>query len=247
MTLTERYGLLRSWLMHYAKPFNRSKLKYFYSQFVKPGDLVFDIGAHLGNRSRAFLDLEAKVIAVEPQPHCIQYLRSKYAHDLRFSLVEKIIGKEEGVTDFKISADSPTISTARGEDWSAGINRYSRIPARWASTISVPVTTLDALIKSYGLPSFCKVDVEGFEWEVVQGLNYALPVLSLEYLAFDRDRMILCMEKLVSLGMSHCNFSKGESQRWYWQEWKETDTVINILKQDKFAERFGDFYFKRAM
>jgi FkbM family methyltransferase len=211
---------------------------------VKPGDLVFDIGAHLGNRTEAFLDLGAKVIAVEPQPHCVNYLRKKFSGNSGFTLVEKLIGSEDEIKDFYISADSPTISTARGDDWRTEINRYGNIPAHWNSKISVPVITLDVLIKSYGLPSFCKVDVEGFEWEVVQGLSQQLPALSLEYLAFDLERMIQSMERLISLGMSICNFSKGESQRWYWREWKETREVIDLLNQGKFAERFGDFYFR---
>ena len=44
-------------------------------QFVKPGDLVFDIGAHLGNRTRAFVALGCRVVAVEPQPHVARMLR----------------------------------------------------------------------------------------------------------------------------------------------------------------------------
>ncbi|MEP7268108.1 MAG: hypothetical protein ABI844_10825 [Saprospiraceae bacterium] len=51
MRLKEFIGFTRSWIMYYGKPFNKKKLRNFYSQFILPGDIVFDIGAHLGNRS----------------------------------------------------------------------------------------------------------------------------------------------------------------------------------------------------
>lgn len=47
----------------------------FYKQWIKPGDLVFDIGANIGNRTRVFADIGARVVAVEPLPHCYWALR----------------------------------------------------------------------------------------------------------------------------------------------------------------------------
>ena len=45
----------------------------------------------------------------------------------------------------------------------------------------VPVTTLDALIERHGVPSFVKVDAEGFEEEVLQGLSRSIKALSFEF------------------------------------------------------------------
>jgi FkbM family methyltransferase len=52
-----------------------------YGQFVKPGDLVFDAGAHVGDRVAAFRRLEARVVAVEPQPALVRTLRLLYGRD----------------------------------------------------------------------------------------------------------------------------------------------------------------------
>ena len=46
------------------------------AQFVRPGDLVFDVGAHVGDRIAAFRRLGARVVAVEPQPALVRTLQA---------------------------------------------------------------------------------------------------------------------------------------------------------------------------
>ncbi len=242
MTLRERYGMVRSWLMYYAKPFNRYKLKSFYALFIKENDLVFDIGAHLGNRSRAYLDLGAKVIAVEPQPLCADFLQKAFAQHRDFTLLQAVVGASVGQIPFHICTQSPTISTARDAQWRNNINSYNTISAIWDRKILAPVITLDLMIQTYGIPVFCKIDTEGFEWEVISGLSSPLPHVSFEYLAFDRARIIACLRKLQQLTTYSCNFSPGESQRWYWPKWKSMDEMIKIIEHDQLPFRFGDLY-----
>ena len=52
-----------------------------YGHFVRPGDLVFDIGAHVGDRVASFRRLGARVVAVEPQPAMVRALRLLYGRD----------------------------------------------------------------------------------------------------------------------------------------------------------------------
>lgn len=244
MTWKEQYGFFRSWIIYYGKPFNRKRLKKFYSQFIAPGDLVFDIGAHLGNRSEAFLDLGAKVIAVEPQPICIHFLSKKFKNEAKFTLKPVLIANVEQEIDFYINSSSPTISTAREKAWQENINLYSAAKPKWDTTIKVPSRTLDHLIHENGLPSFCKIDTEGFEYEVLSGLTHPIKTISIEYLEFDKVRIIKCFDKMQSLGRYLVNFSPGESQKWLWEKWKPVEQVKNILCSDTIKHRFGDFYFK---
>ena len=230
--------------MYYAKPFNRSKLKKFYSQFLRKGDLAFDIGAHLGNRSQAWIDLGVTVIGVEPQPVCIEYLKKRFIGVPGFNLLPVAMGASETEIEFKISSLHPTISTARGEDWQNGINKYSTIKAQLEENIIVKQYTLDWLISRYGIPGFCKIDTEGFEWEVIQGLHQPLPQLSIEFLAFDKERTIWCIERLMAIGEYQLNFSFGESQEWYWLEWQRPEKVIDFIREDRYPKIFGDLYFK---
>jgi hypothetical protein len=68
-------GLLRSVLMYHGIPFRRRRLSQFYARFIRPGDLCFDIGAHVGSRLGAWLPLGARIVAVEPQPEVPQPVR----------------------------------------------------------------------------------------------------------------------------------------------------------------------------
>ncbi len=76
--------MFRSRLIYDYKPFNRKRMVRFYSEFIKPGDLCFDIGAHTGNRTGTWLSMGAKVVSAEPQPAFIRLLKKKYAHNPRF-------------------------------------------------------------------------------------------------------------------------------------------------------------------
>lgn len=230
--------------MYYAKPFNRRKLKNFYRQFLRTGDLAFDIGAHLGNRTQAWIDLGVNVVAVEPQPVCIDYLKSRFAGMPGFTLLPFALGVSETDLLFKISSLHPTLSTGREDDWQKSINEYSTLKAHWEEKIMVKQYTLDQLISWYGVPRFCKIDTEGFEWEVIQGLHQVIPQLSIEFLAFDKLRIIWCIERMADLADYTLNFSFGESQQWYWKEWQSPRFVIDFIRADRFPRTFGDLYFK---
>ena len=58
--------------------FKKGERKEFYSEFIKEGDVVFDVGANKGNRTVIFLELGAKVVAVEPQKECYEHLTKRF-------------------------------------------------------------------------------------------------------------------------------------------------------------------------
>ncbi len=60
-------GVARSLRTYYGSPSHLRRMKAFYAEITKPGDLVFDIGAHVGDRVWAFRSLGCKVVAMEPQ------------------------------------------------------------------------------------------------------------------------------------------------------------------------------------
>ena len=148
--LKSRFGLLRSELIYFWKPFTRRRLRRFYRQFVQPGGLCFDIGAHLGSRSRAFLDLGARVVALEPQPHCAAYLRKRWGGERRFTLIAKAVGAQPGLASLHINRLNPTISTLSPAGWRRAMAAAAATPERWDHRVEVEVTTLDRLIEEYG-------------------------------------------------------------------------------------------------
>lgn len=229
LQISKQLGILRSVLIYYWKPFNRRRLKRFYSQFIAPGDLCFDIGAHLGNRSDTWLSLGAKVIAVEPQPACVAFLKKKLGNQPQFQLIEKAIGSRPGNAILHISSLTPTVSTLANQDWRQMINESSNFEVSWDETVEVEVITLNDLIQQYGAPVFCKIDVENFELEVLQGLDHAIRTLSFEFFTKTPELTLSCIDRLETLGNYEYNYSFGESQKMVCGTWVNVDQVIKHL------------------
>src|SRR5882672_1409779 len=108
-------GIARSVAIYHAIPWRQWRMRRLYAEFVKPGDLVFDIGAHVGNRVRGFAALGCRVIAVEPQPDFARLLRLLFARSPRIEVVEAAIGARAGKASLSISERTPTVTTVAAE------------------------------------------------------------------------------------------------------------------------------------
>lgn len=243
-----RLGLLRSELIYTWRPLQRARLRGFYRRLVRPGELCFDIGAHLGSRTRAFLDLGARVVAVEPQPQCAAYLRQRWGGDPRFTLIAQAVGAEPGVARLHVNRLNPAISTLAPEAWRVAMAAAAAGPERWDQAIEVEVTTLDRLIAEVGRPSFCKIDVEGFEAEALSGLSRPLPALSFEFISFEKARARACLRRLATLSDYRFNWSFRERLRLESPAWvgiPEVEQMLNtlgsrILSGDIYARLSGE-------
>jgi FkbM family methyltransferase len=238
----QELGILRSVAIYYLKPFVRRRLEQFYRQFVSPGDLCFDIGAHLGNRSDAWLRLGAKVVAVDPQPRCVRFLERRFGSKKGFTLLPKAIGAQPGQANFQVSELTPTISSLAGAEWQQVIQEKSSFTVSWDREVPVEVTTLDQLIATYGMPAFCKIDVEDYELEALQGLSEPIPALSLEYFAPTVHRTLACVQRLDQLGPYEYNWSYGESLRLEAPSWLPAAEMIRFLEKVSPDDRSGDIY-----
>jgi FkbM family methyltransferase len=231
--------------MYYGIPLRNRALARFYAQFVRPGDLCFDIGAHVGNRLWAFSKLGARVVALEPHPDCMRLLDRWYGRHVHVELVELAVGAESGTRTLFISERTPTVSTI-STDWIAAVKAtpgFTRI--RWDRTIPVRVVTLDELIGCYGPPVFCKIDVEGAEFDVLGGLSYPLKALSFEYIPATVDVAVACVERLGELGRYEYNWSPSELHRLRSSVWLGPGQMADLLRRMPVAGWPGDVYAKR--
>jgi len=236
------YGLLRSLGIYRANPLFRRRARAFYAGFVRPGDLCFDIGAHLGDRVDAFLALGARVVAVEPQPDLQRLLHAQFGRHPRAVLVAGAVGAAPGMAELLVNHRHPTLSTLSA-DWIAAVGRDASFPTTgWDDRVTVPVTTLDLLIAEHGLPDFCKIDVEGFEQAVLDGLSRPLPCLSFEYIAVTRDMAVACLERLERLGPYRYNVSPGESKRLLFDGWIGHAALVDWLWRLRPGDGSGDVY-----
>lgn len=238
----KRLGLIKSILLYYWKPFGLKRMEAFYRQFVQPGDLCFDIGAHVGNRTEVWRRIGARIIAVEPQPYIAAYLRNRFLDEVNVIILEKAISQKQGTRTMFINRANPTISTLAGESWRKQISRDALYTLNWHEHVEVEVTTLDALIETYGIPDFCKLDVENFEKEVLLGLSRPLPCLSVEYYPPAIDKSLECIDILEKLGSYKYNWSFGESMKLECEEWISGSEMKKILSGYSTRREYGDFY-----
>lgn len=244
MSLLRRgYGLARSAVIYHGNPVKRRRARGFYRAFVGPGDLCFDVGAHLGDRTGHFLALGARVVAVEPQPAPLAVLRRLYGGDRRVTLVAAALGAEPGEAELAIDPKNPTVASLSPE-WRAQVARIESFGGvDWSERRQVAVTTLDHLIAEHGLPDFCKIDVEGFEAAVLAGVSQPLPALSFEYIAGALDGTLAALDRLSALGRYRFNHSPGESMRLAMPEWLDGDALLASLR--RLSAGSGDIYARR--
>lgn len=216
----------------------------FYSSFINSGDVCFDVGANMGNRIDPFLRIGARIIAVEPQKICNTFLSAKYGK--RITVIKKGLGESETVKDFHLSDES--ILSSFSAEWIEGVQQSKRFgDNKWRKTIPVEITTADKLISQFGLPSYIKIDVEGYELEVLKGLNHPIATISYEYTVPEQsERAIMCIKQIELNNKNiECNYSIGESMEWALNSWLDPSAMTKHINSKQFTDtNFGDVYVR---
>jgi FkbM family methyltransferase len=170
------------------------------------GDLVFDIGANQGQKTDVFLRLGATVVAIEPDAFNCEVLRQKFQ---LYRLVKKpvtVVGKAVGAQTRKETMwiDEPgSAKNSLSKKWVDTLRAdQERFGARldFKKRTEVETVPLEDLILQHGLPFFVKIDVEGYEPNVLRGLRRPVRYLSFEVnLPEFRPEGLECVELLNTL------------------------------------------------
>ena len=232
-------GLARSLAIYHLIPRRQGSLRALYAQWVGPGDLAFDIGAHVGNRTRALAAIGCEVVAVEPQPAVAATLRTVIGGNRHVRIVEAAVSHSIGRARLAVSERTPTVSTL-ADDWRAARRHEPGFAGvEWNTSVDVETTTLDALIAAHGLPAFVKLDIEGGEAAALAGLSQPVRTVSFEFLPQALEAVRACVDRLEMLGGYHYNWTAAESHRLASAAWLTRDDLLGYLGRE---DRHGDVY-----
>jgi FkbM family methyltransferase len=209
------------------------------AESIGPGDLVFDIGAHAGDKAAWFLAKGARVVCVEPQPNVVQVLRQRLAGKSNVTIIQKGMGRQRGTMNMSICSKTPVISTF-SDSWKKG--RF--VNAQWDQIIPVEIITLDDLVAEHGSPKFCKIDVEGFELEVLHGLSSKIGCISFEFTSEFIRNAQEAIDHLIKIGYTKFNVSIGEAAAYQLPEYVSKSQLLDMLlpSSKMIHDLWGDIY-----
>jgi FkbM family methyltransferase len=220
---------------------NRTRELAFYRnllQGLRPGDLIFDVGANTGWKSDIFLRLGARIIAVEPDRTNQATLRETFLR-LRLrpkpmTIIGKAVSDANGKKTFLMDGNGSALNTL-SEKWARVLKsdkeRFARLNSKldFARQETVETVTLESLIAEYGKPFFVKIDVEGHELSVLRGLQTAVRYLSFEVNLLDfREEGLECVKLLNALGSGEFNMSDGSVTM---GEWVNAEGIDRALRE----------------
>jgi FkbM family methyltransferase len=216
--------------------FYRELLNGFHS-----GDLIFDIGANHGTKVDIFLRLGAEVVAIEPDEFNQGVLKRRFL-DWRIkpksvTIVGKAVGEDVATKTMWIDAPGSAKNTLNPkwvETLRADEERFGE-RLNFAKTRQVQTTTLEHLISEYGEPFFVKIDVEGFEPQVLRGLKRPVTYLSFEVnLPEFQTEGLECLELLEKLSEhGSFNYTLDCQQGMMLKQWVEFQEMIKIFNACK--------------
>jgi len=162
--------------------------------------VIFDIGANEGFITQTFSGFADKVIAVEPDPLNIRILQNRFSNNSKVTVVGKAVSNKQGAETLYIEKDGGALHTLNNR-WKRLLESGEHIlKTSFNRSLQVATITLSDLIEKFGLPSFIKIDTEGYERKVLSGLNTLIPQLVFEaVLPHFLEETILSIDHLCSI------------------------------------------------
>lgn len=215
------------------------------NSILNPDDLVFDIGCNMGDKIQDYLNHRCKVIGFDPQYECYNHCINRFNNVPDVKLENIALDEKEG-TETMFIASYHTISSL-SKDFVDTTSKTRFSDYNWNRSREVKVDTLDNMIHKYGNPQFIKIDVEGYELNVLKGLTQPINYISIEFTPELCYKTLDCIEYISKLNDDKSIFNYGycSHNNFKYDNWVSKEEIINYLTSVKdYKNEFGDVYIK---
>jgi FkbM family methyltransferase len=129
-------------------------------------DLIYDVGMNNGDDTAYYLSLGFRTVAIEANPELVEQAKLRFGREIasgRLIILNVGIADREGHLPFWICETNSR--------WSS----FDRAYASWQNSpnhqITVPCTRFETILAQYGVPHFCKIDIQGNDCLCLDGFE----------------------------------------------------------------------------
>jgi FkbM family methyltransferase len=206
-------------------------------------NLIFDIGANVGATLEIFKTKSKTVVGFEANPSLCDFLKSKYKNQ-NVIIDNRGLSNKNEIKQFKIS-NANTISTF-SDDW-VNNSRFTGM-YNWNNVVDVETITLDSAIEQYGIPDYIKIDVEGYEFEVLTSFTKLIQntIICFEWAEEQKDKIELTLNHIKTLGYNNFSYTEADkvlfNDEIKWSSFENFDIIKKLNPEKK--DKWGMIYFK---
>ena len=187
---------------------------------VKSGDVVWDIGANVGFYTALFKDSigpDGLVVAFEPAPGCYEALTERFTGCKQVRLENVALGAADAGAKMLIDSRDSTVNQIMSTTGGAPDGKTS---------VDISIVRCDSYWKAVGsTPNVVKIDVEGFEEEVISGMGELLQSRQLRAIFVEVHFKLLAERGRAQApaAIRHVFRRQGYATRWV--DWSHLEAV----------------------
>jgi hypothetical protein len=205
------------------------KLRPYFSKFVGPADLAFVFGDQTGSISAALEGMYVKTISIQPFSSYFKVLQKHFPPESGVILVHEDVGAfhaefyHNGIYDKHILPYSSNLTADDTQEY-------------------VIITTLDELIERYGLPAFCHISGDGFEPELIKGLNSPVQTIAFTFYAYSSEKTTEILRRLLHIGDYQFNWKKSTEHPFQSKTWMNARELHQSISSHGKSVFSGEIY-----
>lgn len=209
----------------------------FYKKILKmhpsKNNLIFDVGANIGSKSIIFSKLARKVVSFEPSEGLFSILQKKF-ENTNVIIYNYALGNMVSTSDLYIVENNEAYNSLNKKHIEITATSRNIANLKTVKRQEVKVEVIEHFITKFGIPKYIKIDVEGYEYEVVSGLETTVPIISFEAnLPEFREESIKIIKYLAVLSINRYRYNFTVNNSFILENFSTKEVAIDFLINTK--------------